>query len=481
MYILSLAQEETQDKVADVGNQDKENELKKRDEIIEKWQNLLCGNITSFSEQNSFEANLDKFEGKLAKEEKVECDVNTPRGKKVVKKGRKKLKNEKDSKSSLGVKTVKRANRKRRKNMVKLEQNSEELDLIMSVSENTEDQTEIETDDVKNNGEISNEAVEEDNQDVVDGASEEKVSKFKCQICDKVFKSKQNLDIHVRGHTGEKPFSCDFCPKKFNTKSNLKTHTMYHAGDRKYNCPVCDKAFYTKKDLNTHKLLHTGLRPWECDICGRSFNTASILRCHKQTHTGEKNFQCDICLKCFTRSSTLVDHKRMHSGIKNYCCDECGKSFGMSQYLKRHKLTHSSIRPYKCELCLKTFVSKSKLTTHLRTHSGERPYCCETCGRAFSDWGNFHAHRKIHSENKKPRNRSKKKKVLNAENVSLDVSDQQTVLVENIELSDVLLGQNQQEQSLADQDHMTSRPSMDESINSVIVTDETVQNIIAQM
>jgi len=48
--------------------------------------------------------------------------------------------------------------------------------------------------------------------------------KVKCEVCNKVLKTKLSLQIHMRIHTGETPFSCKLCSKAFRQISNFNLH-----------------------------------------------------------------------------------------------------------------------------------------------------------------------------------------------------------------------------------------------------------------
>ncbi|XP_047983994.1 zinc finger protein OZF-like [Leguminivora glycinivorella] len=79
---------------------------------------------------------------------------------------------------------------------------------------------------------------------------------FACPFCGKCVRSKENLKLHVRKHTGERPFVCLFCGRAFGGKSDLTRHLRIHTGERPYHCEACGKCFaradYLSKHLTTH-------------------------------------------------------------------------------------------------------------------------------------------------------------------------------------------------------------------------------------
>ena len=49
-----------------------------------------------------------------------------------------------------------------------------------------------------------------------------------CQLCDRPFRRKGSLKVHIRTHSGEKQYDCPPCNKYFTQSDNLKAHTRAH-------------------------------------------------------------------------------------------------------------------------------------------------------------------------------------------------------------------------------------------------------------
>ncbi|XP_058815053.1 zinc finger protein 37-like [Topomyia yanbarensis] len=106
------------------------------------------------------------------------------------------------------------------------------------------------------------------------------LQQFKCVSCGKRFAFANQLRVHEKLHTGEKPFKCDICSKRFRRMFSYKEHIAIHRGAEAYNCDMCGKVFTRPRYLAAHMLTHSEDRSFECTLCGNRYKTNGELNKH---------------------------------------------------------------------------------------------------------------------------------------------------------------------------------------------------------
>ena len=196
-----------------------------------------------------------------------------------------------------------------------------------------------------------------------------------CKICEGPFKDQKEYDVHSLRHVkledGEtiKIFKCEKCDEVFESQQQLNDHLWRHLGI--FSCRDCDESFTSLTDLEEHvKTCHLGVetKKFDCDIIpeGSSSNmnlvgpsTASSL-----TQTTHNVFEC----KRFQKQSHLRDHELLQQVPDAFKCQECSKTFSRRRYFKTHQELHKNPDLYKCNHCPKTFTRPSTLKGHLLSY-----------------------------------------------------------------------------------------------------------------
>ena len=106
-------------------------------------------------------------------------------------------------------------------------------------------------------------------------------------------------------------------------RSKLKKHERSKHTDgaetRIFECESCEKDFKSKRYLKIHvdKFIILKLRPYECLICEATFSCRGNLTKHNESIHEKKRFPCSLCEKNFSQKSYLNTHiKTVHNKEK---------------------------------------------------------------------------------------------------------------------------------------------------------------------
>ena len=106
---------------------------------------------------------------------------------------------------------------------------------------------------------------------------------------------------------------CPCCPYVARCQGWLKKHALVH-DVAKFACPMCDRLFKTVSNRNLHmREYHAKCRSFKCDLCDFATQHKRALDVHMKLHSDEKPYACPHCLFRAKRSFEIYVHvKAMH-------------------------------------------------------------------------------------------------------------------------------------------------------------------------
>jgi KRAB domain-containing zinc finger protein len=262
-------------------------------------------------------------------------------------------------------------------------------------------------------------------------------TKFRCDVCDKLFSTKKNLRQHMNRHIQLQTFDCDvpgcsysgivsfdlqrhkkrkhttsimyeclMCGKNFKHDYFYKLHVAKHNADTPgvFKCLYrsCQKLFENEIDIRKHTEAHKDLAKFMCNDCGKCFASKQTLASHIVIHWDWRPFKCDIpgCSYSAKWSHSLQRHKNQVHKLNRFTCSLCGKMFKSRVYLKQHEEKHKTDTPgvFKCHQigCNETFSIPKDLKMHTKQHKIHK---CDSPGCLFTSKvaRDLNVHRKAHS------------------------------------------------------------------------------------
>ncbi|XP_070504623.1 zinc finger protein 37-like [Chironomus tepperi] len=231
----------------------------------------------------------------------------------------------------------------------------------------------------------------------------------KCEICNKVYKTKGCLRTHMRFYhpkDGGEKVICYECGKICNNSNLLKLHLLSHENDpeKSYECYICSKKFRNIHNVKRHLKLSHALSSDKviCHICSASVREAYLSTHMRTLHNSDRTrVNCERC-GIWVLKSTFKVHMMKHTDM-GVNCKVCGKFLKSTYSLTTHmKTVHSDNFKFRCNYCDKGFHRDVKMQEHIAVkHTREFPFKCRIagCGREFRAEGNWRSHeKKAHPE-----------------------------------------------------------------------------------
>ena len=144
---------------------------------------------------------------------------------------------------------------------------------------------------------------------------------------------------------GEDGYRCDLCNRTLigpeEDKTRIERHVVTHSEEmRTHKCETCGKKFSHEYNLKKHMLSHSEIRPFKCPVCDYAANRKDHVRRHiKQWHSIGLDQYADrdgkpVTLEELGYGNLKIRVKPNEQGL--YTCHGCDATFSERRYLSRH-------------------------------------------------------------------------------------------------------------------------------------------------
>lgn len=232
--------------------------------------------------------------------------------------------------------------------------------------------------------------------------------KYVCQICERQFVSRTNLERHESSHEKNEENICEHCNKKFVSENRLRIHKENHC----------------KKAGDISKFYRSDVTVWKCKKCDEVFSSVLIanyhvLNCNEideiDPNTSEDSDDVKSLQEEMKNSNSVSEDDSTKDKITNndnkfidrilteilFQCEFCNRTYADKKYLLLHQRKHTTSKNYECSNCFTVFDSYAtavqhwlkKCTEYVNVFFLPRLTYCEYCDRPFKSHELLYTHK----------------------------------------------------------------------------------------
>jgi hypothetical protein len=255
-----------------------------------------------------------------------------------------------------------------------------------------------------------------------------------CNECGKIFQFQSELDQHRSVHLNLKVYR--------DSKTQSYKSTMVSPNGEGSNivvmCEICDRMFTSKEQLKEHKLTHEAMPVLEsaeatepegenktkkfcCKLCNKQYSGYGGLWDHnrkkhpenKSPHSGDFPKQCKYCDKVFVTGGSYFMHKQMHERNNQLAPKKQVEPPQLQGSTEEENNEDDSESYHTCKRCFKVFSNRYNLKNHMKSHGvyntspttksakkSTKKVWCDICHCAFENIASLERHKADgHTEN----------------------------------------------------------------------------------